>query len=190
MVPGGPVSSPRLSLRVALRVRRRQPLFRRKDRRLAAGPCAPWILPVSCPPLPWPSAWTWRLRSSASRNLRFTSSRSGFASPSPCCAPADSGAACPAACSASAGGASTCSAAAWAASARPAFGWAALALGARCCALSVMESSLAADRPAAGPHRVQQRARLLRADRKLSNADRQARRVLDADVFDVHPGGA
>ena len=58
-----------------------QPLLRRNERRVAAGPCAPWILPGSRLPWPEPSAWAWFLRSRASRNLRFTSSMSDFASP-------------------------------------------------------------------------------------------------------------
>src|SRR6201999_596284 len=53
-----------------------QPLLRRKERRLAAGPWEPCTLPVSCAPSALACAP--RLRSRASRNLRFTSSISAL----------------------------------------------------------------------------------------------------------------
>jgi SAM-dependent methyltransferase len=55
------------------------PLLRRNERRLTAGPWEPCTLPVSCAPSAL--AWALRLRSSASRNLRFSSSRSASALP-------------------------------------------------------------------------------------------------------------
>src|SRR6201989_164962 len=57
-----------------------QPLLRRNERRLAGGPCEPCTLPVwSAPSV---VACVLRLRSRASRNLRFVSSRSGLAAAS------------------------------------------------------------------------------------------------------------
>src|SRR6202035_3903669 len=49
---------------------------------------------------------------------------------------------------------------------------------------------LAADGQAAGLHRVKQSAGLIGADGELRDTDGEARRVLKADVLDVHPGGA
>ena len=107
----------------------RQPLLRRKLRRLAAGPCAPWILPGSWPPWPGPPrapgscgpaprgtcasfrrcpACAWSASASSAAGVSVT------ASGSPCFTPA--------------------SGAVWSSTS---------ALGAACFALSVMESSFA-----------------------------------------------
>src|SRR5262245_37965208 len=72
LAPGGPGSWPL----------GQPPLLRRNERFWPAGPCAPWILPVSWPPRPRPvPASLARLRSSASRNLRLASSSALAASP-------------------------------------------------------------------------------------------------------------
>src|SRR6202046_1793858 len=196
MVPGTPVPSGPV---VSERGSAAQPRLRRKLRRLAPRPCAPLTLPASWAPLPWPSACTWRLRSSASRNLAFTSSMSGLSASS--------------AASSALGGAEAESAAAGVASADPvasasvvaADSVSAVAAGPSllsCFALLVMRASfahavarrvihlgLSADGPAARFHGVEQGVGLVGADGKLSDADRETRRVLEPDVLDVHPGG-
>src|SRR6185437_11869865 len=127
-------------------------------------------------------------------NLRLVSSRSGLAGSPSCGVPSWAGASWAGAACVS------CSASPWVAAdsvaAGPASAVGAGAFVVPCFAVSVMRSSfahnvpLAADGPAAGLHRVKQGACLLGADGELRHADRKARRVLEPDVFDVHPGRA
>src|ERR1700677_652950 len=209
MVPGASVPSGRAGIPAlvgsASGESTAQPLLRRKLRRLAAGPCAPLTLPHSWLPLPWPSSWTWRLRSSASRNLAFTSSMSGL--PASPVAPSSAlpASACPASSCPAAGGVAAADSVA---SASVVAADSASAVFARpslvsCFALLVMRSSFAhrvggrvihfglpADGPAARFHRVEQGPGLIRVDGELGDADREAGRVLEPDVLDIHPGGA
>src|ERR1700733_1556718 len=181
MVPGTPVPSGPV---VSERGRAAQPLLRRKLRRLAAGPCAPLTLPASWAPLPWPSACTWRLRSSASRNLAFTSSMSGLSASSAVPPAAGSAAASDVASAASAASASVVAADSVSAALADAF-------EVSCFALLVMRSSFAhragrrvihfglpSNWPAARFHGVEQGAGLVGADGELGDADRETRRVL------------
>src|ERR1700735_4450750 len=196
MEPGTPVpAGPGVSQRGSAA----RPLLRREVRRVARGPCAPLTLPASWAPLPWPSACTWRLRSSAPRTSAFPSAMSGLSAS--------------AAASSALGGAEAESAAAGVASAGPvasasvvaADSVSAVAAGPSllsCFALLVMRSSfahavarrvihlgLSADGPAARLPGDEQGVGLVGADGKLSDADRETRRVLEPDVLDVHPGG-